>query len=261
MTGNVLRVPAVILAGGSPSEMTRAAGVTHRALIEVGGRTMLDRIIDALLTSKSVSHVIVVGDLPHLEDRFERVPDRGGIVENLLGGLAAVGDAPFALVATCDIPFLTPAAVDDVVRRGAALNADFVYPFVPVAKCYARFPGLKRTSIAIREGRVTGGNLVLVRPAFVRDHSGNLLGAYEARKSPMRLAGMLGFGTVIRLALALTVAPSALSVPILEKAVSHLLGGTARGLMTDYAEVATDIDHPEDIRSLPKLAEPGKPPR
>jgi molybdopterin-guanine dinucleotide biosynthesis protein A len=241
-------IPAVVLAGGRPKPEWQAMGVTNRALIEIEGRTMLARVATALRAASAVGSITVLGDVPDSLE-YDRLPDQGGFVENIFAGLAAAeGDC--ALLCTSDTPFLTGEAVQDFLARGAEIDADMVYPYVPVEKCYACFPGIRRTAVTLREGKFTGGNMILVRPAFMLAQRARLAQAYAARKSPLRLALMLGIGTTLRLAVNMTVRPGLLNVPELEAAVSHLLGGTARGLLSDYPEIATDIDRPADLRAL-----------
>ena len=114
------------------------------------------------------------------------------------------------LVVTSDIPFLTAAAVEDFVARAAATGADFCYPIIPIAVCRARFPQMQRTTLKVREGTFTGGNLMLLRPASVRRHQETIMRAYAARKRPLRLGGMLGWGLLARIALAQMAAPGLL---------------------------------------------------
>lgn len=240
------------MAGGKAKpEIVEATGLTNRALIPVNGRPMLSFVVDALRGAESTDSVTVIGDLPDSSD-YRRVADQGGFVENLFAGLEACGDAEYALVATADLPFLTSESVDDFVRGARAMNADVVYPVVPVEECYRRFPGVKRTAASLRDGRLTGGNMVLMRPAFMLAHRERIADAYAARKSPLRLALMLGLGTTLRAAVALTVAPNLLSVAQLERAVGRLLGGTARAYISAYPELATDIDRPSDLEAISK---------
>jgi GTP:adenosylcobinamide-phosphate guanylyltransferase len=238
------------MAGGKAKpEIVAATGLTNRALIPVNGRPMLSYVVGALCEAKTTDSVTVIGDLPDSEE-YNRIGDCGGFVENLFAGLEACGDADIALVATADLPFLTAASVDDFVRGAAALNADVVYSVVPVEECYRRFPGVKRTAASLRDGKLTGGNLVLMRPRFMLEHRDRIAEAYAARKSPLRLALMLGLGTTARAAVALTVAPKLLSVAQLERAVGRLLGGTARAYVSSYPELATDIDRPSDLEAI-----------
>ncbi len=243
-------VPAVVLAGGKAKpEVVAATGVANRALVQVDGRTMLDHVVGALVAAESVGRIVVVGDVPDSES-YARVPDRGSMVENMYAGLEVLGPSPFALIATSDIPYVTRDGVDDFVQRAVAAGGDFVYPIVRVADCYAKFPGLKRTAVKIREGEFTGGNIVLVRPdAMARMHD-RISRAYALRKSPAKLALMLGLGTVTLFGLSILIRRGLLSIPRLEAAVSRLMGGKARAAISPYPELATDIDSAEDLAAL-----------
>jgi len=248
---SVPQVPAIVLAGGQAGpDLAAATGQRCRAMVPVAGKPMVVHVCDALLQATTVSSILVVGDVPAPEG-CSQTGDHGGFAENLFAGLRVVGNGELVLVSTCDIPFVTPAAFDDLVRRGVELRADVVYPIVHVAACYRRFPGVKRTSLRLREGVFTGGNAMLVNGAFVRAHADQIASAYAARKSPARLASMIGLGTLARLVGAMTVFPNALELAALEAAVGRLLGGAvARALVSDYPEVATDIDRLTDLQAV-----------
>jgi GTP:adenosylcobinamide-phosphate guanylyltransferase len=247
MSGPVVR--AVVLAGGrAKADLAAATGVTNRALVPVNGLPMVQHVCGALQAAASVGEIVVVGDLP-APAGCDAVRDHGGFVENLCAGLEQTGGGT-VLVSTCDIPFVTADALDDLVTRGTDLRADIVYPIVQVDLCYVRFPGVKRTSLRLREGRFTGGNAMLVNGAFLMEHRERVAEAYAARKAPARLAMMLGMGTVVRLFGALTFFPNALRLAGLEAAVSGMLGGTARALIMDYPEIATDIDRLSDLQAI-----------
>jgi CTP:molybdopterin cytidylyltransferase MocA len=170
-------------------------------------------------------------------------------VDTLLAGVRALRpDETRLLVATADIPFLTPASVADFLRQAARYpDATLVYPIVPADLCADRFPQMKRTTLRIREGAFTGGNLVLLEPAFLREHEAVLRAAYARRKSVVGLARLLGAPILLRLA-ASRVAPGLLAVAHLEAAVGRALGGArARAVVCPFAEVGADVDRPEDL--------------
>ena len=247
-----MSVNVVVLAGGRNSaEMAAATGVKNRALIPLGDRTMLDYVTSALGGTASVGEVYVVGDVP--AGPGYRVI-RGGetLLDNLMAGVRAAeagvgGDR--LLVSTSDIPFLTPQAVDDFVGSAVRSGADLCCSYVPVGLCYARFPDMKRTAVKLREGRLTLGNLMLVNPHFLMANQETISRAYDARKSPVKVAQMLGPGLLVRLLLAQLIAPSLLTVGALERGVGRLLGGGARaaGIRSEYPEIGTDVDKPGDV--------------
>jgi hypothetical protein len=249
-----LPIPCVVLAGGrAKPELQAATGQVNRALVVVLGKTLLAHVVDALKASAAVGPITVVGDVPESAD-YARLPDGGGFVENLFAGIGAHAEAPFVLIATSDLPFLTGPVVTGFVRgavgKAEESGAGFVWPVVPVEACYRRFPGVKRTSLRLREGAYTGGNLALTRPAFALQQQRRIAEAYAARKSPARLATMLGAGTLLRLALSQLLAPVLLTVPYLEARVSALLGGPVRALLSDAPELATDLDRLSDFEAL-----------
>lgn len=258
-------IPCVVLAGGKAKpEIEAATGQTNRALVVVNGKTLLGHVVAAAhAAAPPMGPITVVGNVPESGD-YARLPDSGGFVENLFAGISAHADAPFVLITTSDLPFLTGQAVSDFVQ-GAVARAQqepgvgFVYPIVPVSTCYAKFPGVRRTSLRLREGEFTGGNLMLVRPGAVLALRQQIADAYAARKSPLKLAMMIGFGTLLRLVLSQKLAPGLLSVSFLEARVSRLLGCPARALVCDHAEIATDLDRPADFAAvglLPGAATP-----
>lgn len=247
-----MTVDVVVLAGGKNGpEMAAATGVENRALTPLGARTMLDYVVSALREAPSVGEVYVVGAVPPGEG-FHGVQGGETLLDNLLAGLRAAqrgGDRDRVLISTSDIPFLTPAAAEDFVTRAVQSGADLCCSFVPVEMCYAHFPDMKRTAIKLREGRLTLGNLMLVNPRFLLTHQETISRAYAARKSPVQIARMLGLGLLARLLLAQLVWPSLLSVATLEHAVSRLLGSGARaaGIQSEYPEIGTDVDKPDDV--------------
>ncbi len=247
-----MTVDAIILAGGRNSPAMQAIAHTDvRALTPLGTQTMLDYVVQALAAAPSVGRIVVVGTVP-ISDAYQQIPPGETLMDNLFAGIAAArqgGSASPVLVSTSDIPFLSPASVDDFVARSLAADADFCYPIIPIGLCRAAYPQMKRTTVRLREGVFTGGNLMLINPDFVQTQRDTLARAYAARKHPLQLGTMLGWGLLARLLLAQTLAPSVLTVPLLEQGVARLLGHgcRTRAIETRYAEIGTDIDSPEDI--------------
>lgn len=103
-------------------------GGAPKALAEVGGRTVIERVIaalapvldDLLIVTNTPERYAFLG-LPMVPDAF---PD-GGSLGGIYSGLrAARGDGAFTVA--CDMPFLHPGVVRLVVERAA--EADVVIP-------------------------------------------------------------------------------------------------------------------------------------
>lgn len=102
----------IVLAGGRSARM-RGRPKTE---LEVGGRSMLNRALDALAGAR---HVVVVGPGGDLcED-----PPYAGPVAALAAGLGRVS-APVVAVLAADLPFVTRASVDALVGEASAVALD-----------------------------------------------------------------------------------------------------------------------------------------
>ncbi len=222
----------VVLAGGKcEPELAKLGNTEWRALLPFGDKTIVQRVLDAV---EPFGRVIVVGGPPGIVNN--QLPAGKSFVDSLATGLEAVESDHFLLV-TSDIPFLTQEAVQDFLSKCQG-EAVLHYPIVRVK------PGgeMKRTTINSREGRFTGGNLGKVNTAMMRRILPVLEQAYAARKKPLKLAAMVGFGTLIRLATGQVIA---LTLPIstLEKAVSRFLGAPVQAVITEHSCIGDDIDN------------------
>jgi hypothetical protein len=145
------------------------------------------------------------------------------------------------LVATADIPHLTPEAVRFVLER--APEAALVYPIVPKEAVEARFPGNRRTYARLKEGTFTGGNLLLLDKALFFQALPLARRVVALRKRPLALARLIGLDILLKLLL------GRLSLPELEARARRILGVEARALVTPHPEVGVDVDKEEDLVS------------
>jgi molybdopterin-guanine dinucleotide biosynthesis protein A len=121
-----MRVTGVIQAGGKSTRM----GGRPKALLELGGRRIVERVLAAL--APAVDDVLVVTNTPELYAFLglpmvaDVYPDHGSLGGIYSGLKAARGQAAFTVA--CDMPFLHP----DVVKlvAGRADQGDVVVPRV-----------------------------------------------------------------------------------------------------------------------------------
>jgi molybdopterin-guanine dinucleotide biosynthesis protein A len=117
-------VTGVVQAGGRSTRM----GGEPKALLEVGGRRIIDRVLDVLRAV--TDDVVMVTNTPDLYASLgvrmvsDALPGHGSLGGIYSGLLAARGDAAFTVA--CDMPFLLPAVARLVVDR--AHEADVVIP-------------------------------------------------------------------------------------------------------------------------------------
>ncbi len=246
------KIPAVILAGGKAGDsFAVSAGVAYKALAPVAGRPMVAYVADALERAGRVGERIVVGppEVAAALPGVRHVPDAGSFLGNISAGMAAVPGAAAALIITCDIPFVTPEILDSFVEKALAAGVDLAYPIVRLALCEERFPGMHRTSLNVREGRITGGNAVVMRREFLTNNARLIEDVYAARKQPLRLAGMMGWGFVLRVLLSPKL-PGVLPLGILEARIGRMIGGVVAAIELADPEIGADIDKPEDLAGV-----------
>jgi len=245
-------VSAIVLAGGKNSpEMLAATGVENRALVELApGRTMLNYIVDALSGAECVRSIHVVGDVPAM-DCVSVVAPGQTMLDNILIGIDATRPAPGEriLVVTSDIPFLTSEAVDDFLRKALSVPADFSYPIVPMDAYNREFAGMKRTTLKLRDGHFTGGNLVMLSPGTLTNNRELIMQTYAARKDVLALGRMLGWSLLFRVVVSQLAFPNLLSIAQLELGIARLLGpgSVVKAVITQHASIGTDVDKPDDV--------------
>ncbi|HEY7041246.1 MAG TPA: molybdenum cofactor guanylyltransferase [Methylomirabilota bacterium] len=149
-----MRITGVIQAGGRSTRM----GGQPKALMELGGRRIIDRVADVV--RRVADDVLVVTntpelyawlDLPMVPDAF---PDHGSLGGIYSGLRAARGDVAFTVA--CDMPFLVPEVARLVTDRAG--EADVVAPQVAgqwetLHACYGK-ACLQPIETRLRAGRL-----------------------------------------------------------------------------------------------------------
>ena len=120
-----MKVTGVVQAGGKSERM----GGRPKALIQLGGRSIVERVVAAL--TPVVDDVLVVTNTPELYAFLglpmvaDVYPDHGSL-GGIYSGLSAAGEIAFTVA--CDMPFLHPEVVRLVVARAG--EGDVVIPRV-----------------------------------------------------------------------------------------------------------------------------------
>ncbi|MBX6350217.1 MAG: nucleotidyltransferase family protein [Clostridia bacterium] len=238
---------SVVLAGReNKGRLASVSDAPWEALVPVAGRPMGARVVEALRGAEGLTRVVVVGPEEAAGWRagaaeVKVLAPGSSLVENLVRGVEAALPADELLVATSDVPLLTPEDVGEFARRARALEADLVYPIVRREVCEAAFPGVRRTYVRLRDGTFTGGNLFYLRAERAGALWPFLERAYAARKRPLRLLPLFGVGTIVRVLFGRA------GLGFLEARASRLLGLRARALPFERPALAVDVDKPDDL--------------
>ena len=192
-------VTAIVLAGQRPGSDPLAAhfGTDLKALIPVAGESMVRRPVRALLASRGVKQVLVVGqqrkrlaeglgDLAEIEVR----ESKGTIADTILG-LCSDPATPWPLlVTTADHALLNPAIVTQFLE--GAEGADVAVGVVERSLIERRLRQTKRTWVTLGRESVTGANLFLLASPKAAKAVELWRSVEQDRKKAWRLVALLG---------------------------------------------------------------------
>lgn len=242
---------ALVLAGsrGGRDAVAAYAGVAHKALAEVGGQTMLARVVRALAALPELSRIVVCAP-PALRDQalelpaaVEWLPAAEGPSASVAVALAAYG-APL-LVTTADHALLRTTWLRHFLDHLPA--ADAVVALARREAVLAALPQSRRTWLRFADGARCGCNVFyFATPASIRIVA--LWQEIEAeRKRPLHMIRRLGPGFALRYALGRLTLAAAL------RRLEELAGAHAGVVELPFGLAAVDVDKPDDLECVRAL--------
>lgn len=246
-------IDALILGGGTLKGLEEAT--LSKALIEIDKKPMIEYVVDALKESPSIDRIVaLVPADARSESWVSKVDDvllAGDFIGNICLGLDNLRSknesSSRVFLTSCDIPLLSPEAIEDFISRCRRAEAEIYYAIISKDVIMARYPETKRTYVTLREGTFTGGNVSLVSPKAIKKNFGLLEKAYNLRKSPFKLARTLGFNFIIRFVF------RSLSLADVENRVTDLLNARGKAIVTPYPEIGIDVDKQADLELVQKI--------
>lgn len=250
------KVDAVVLAGSQNTGPLRECSTAkNEALIPIGGQMMVEYVIQALQKSPRINRVVIAGPVAELSPLYGN-NQRIGLTESgktaiksLQNGLQTLakmnnsGETKGAvLVATSDIPLITPEAIENFLQLCDRRPGDLHYPVVARETNEKKFPGVKRTYVTFKEGIFTGGNLFLINTAIVDRCAALAEEIVRRRKNPVALSRLVGFWFLLKFLFRRATLKEA------ENKVSELLGIQGIVVISPHPEVGVDVDKPSDLR-------------
>lgn len=235
---------ALVLAGsrGGTDPLADYAGVSDKALIEIGGETMLAHVV-AALRQAGAQRIAVSASSQAVADHAASLgagplAAEPGPSRSAAAGLAALG-APL-LVTTADHALLDPAWIRDFLADVPA-SADVAALLARRELVEAAAPATRRTYLRFADGDWSGCNLFL----FATPRAAAAIKLWRAveadRKRPWRIVRRLGPALLLRyLVRRLTLA----------EAIAHLghtAGVTAAIVPARDGRAAIDVDKPADL--------------
>jgi GTP:adenosylcobinamide-phosphate guanylyltransferase len=245
---------ALVLAGTRPGgdPLAAQAGVSHKALIEVGGEPMLLRVLRAVATVPAVGRIVVAIDrpellagLPQLDKPVSTMPTAAGPSASVAAALATLGTP--LLVTTADHALLRAAWVTEFLAADSG-GADAMLALARREAVLAAAPDTQRTWLRFADGDYSGCNLFLLRTPAAAGIVALWQTLEAERKRPLALLGRLGLLYVLRYRLGwLALAPAL-------QRLGRLAGATLQAVSLSDGRAAIDVDKPADLELARRLA-------
>lgn len=246
------RVEALVLAGRRRMEGFGGDRAPHKALLDLAGVPMIARVISTLASCPSVDRIVVAIDDPAAVEGLDvaaeliaagrlRCRDCGSSpADSVARHLADGPRAATLLVTTADHPLLTSKVVEEFLEKAAASKLAVIAAMVSARTFRARYPDLPRTFIPLKGESYSGANLFAFRGAAGRSAAEFWRRVEGYRKTPWKMAALLGPKTLLAFALRRLDLSGAMA------RVSELVGCPVGVIELADAECAIDVDSPGD---------------
>ena len=247
----------ILTAGGIPLPEDPLYAYTNgdsKALVDVAGTPMIQWVLDALSDAKHVNNVIVIGLSPKSEITCKKplhyISNQGRMLANVVAGVTKSveldPESEYVLVVSSDIPGISAEMVDWLIETCKQTKEDMYYGVVPREVMEARYPGSNRTYTKLKDIQLCGADMHIahVSMAIEPDHLAMWEELIGNRKSPLKQAATIGFGTLFK------VATRRITLDELVATVTKRIGITGRPIIWEHAEPAMDVDKPHQLEIL-----------
>lgn len=246
---------AIVTAGGIPLPEDPLYIYTQghsKAMLDVGGKPMIQWVLDALCASEKVNNIIILGMTEKngliTSKPTYYLPNEGRMLANIVAGiqksLELNRETEYALIVSSDIPALTSEMVDWLVNEIEKTPADIYYGVIPRDVMEKRFPDSRRTWTHLKDMDVCGADINASHVRMATEHLDTWEELIGKRKSPLKQAATIGFDTLFLMVL------RQLTLNNLVRRVSGRIGIRGKAIVWPWAEAGMDVDKPHQLEIM-----------
>lgn len=242
-------ITAIIIAGTQSIKGMETDG--NKALYLINEKPMVQYLTESLRQAKHVGKIVLVGPSSSFKEIYTRFADEfvdgnEGIMGNIMKGIVHLDSDEYVLICTCDIPLITPVAIDDFIERAMESGGDFCYPIVDKILNDQKYPEMRRTYVKIKEGNYSGGNIFYINPNIVKTNYEFALKLMNYRKKPLKMSALLGYGFLLKLLMGLV------TIAVVERKFAKITGINAKAIVSSFPEIGQDVDKVDDLNAAIK---------
>ena len=245
----------ILTAGGIPLPEDPLYTYTNgdsKALVDVAGKPMIQWVLDALSDAKHVDNVILIGLSPKsgvtCKKPLHYISNQGRMLANVVAGVNKALEldpkTEHVLVASSDIPGINAEMVDWLIETCMQTKEDIYYGVIPREVMETRYPGSNRTYTKLKDIQLCGADMHITHIRMATEHLDMWEELIGNRKSPLKQAATIGFGTLLK------VATRSITLDDLVVTVTKRLGITGRPIIWDHAEPGMDVDKPHQLELI-----------
>ena len=134
--------------------------------------------------------------------------------------------------------------VDWLIETCMQTKEDIYYGVVPREVMETRYPGSNRTYTKLKDIQLCGADMHITHVSMATEHLDMWEELIGNRKSPLKQAATIGFGTLLK------VATRTITLEDLVTTVTKRLGITGRPILWEHAEPGMDVDKPHQLELI-----------
>ncbi len=158
----------------------------------------------------------------------------------------------YLLFIATDTPLIDFESLDDILKRFSLLDGDVFFPFVSKEVYKVQFGGnlvKRRTFVKLKKDSFCGTGILVIKENIFLSIWDKVKGILENRKDPIKIAKDLNvdFFTILKLI------SGNMTVIELERKLSEIFNIKAHGLLTNFANLAFNIDSMQDLKDYEEI--------
>ncbi|MCG2786746.1 MAG: nucleotidyltransferase family protein [Anaerolineae bacterium] len=246
---------AIVVAGGIPLPEDPLYTYTQgnsKALLDIAGKPMVQWVLDALSTAKSIENVIVIGLSAKsgvtCAKPLHFLPNQGRMLSNIVTGVEKSQELSpqneYVMIVSSDVPGIKAEMIDWLAETCLQTHDDLYYGVVPREVMEARYPNSKRTFTRLKGMEVCGADVNVTHVNMAHEHLDTWQQLIGNRKNPILQARVIGLDTLFQLLF------RQLTINDIIERVMARIGVRGRAIIWEYAEAGMDVDKPHQLEIM-----------